>query len=390
MTSHSTNEQPEGDDSISEVFAAYEVTDASVSATEFADEVEVCALEATRPHPHIGWAVLWMFAFWIVQLVVSVVVAVVAVIAAVTQGQDSGKQVEQAMANLSVIMIPIGTLASVVTAVVIAVMFYRQQFIEKLALRGMTWQQTVASLLAVLPFAVIASEMTNWAGEFLPSFNTEVLSQFAASPWPLVFVAACVFPAIGEEIFCRGFLGRGLVANHGVVAGVFLASLLFGVMHIDPVQSIGAFVLGLGLHFIYLTTRSLVAPMLVHMLNNSFAFWTMSNYEWCPLPGLSPLPDGTLIHTPANVMIASVFATAALLGWLYQTRTRWQVMTSASGDEDGPAWSPGYVTAEMPPSNIACFAMSASPPAWLVGAIVLSYGALLAALAVESQSALMP
>jgi len=201
---------------------------------------------------------------------------------------------------------------------VIALFFYRRQFGARLALRGMSWQQGLASLLAVLPFAVIASEVTNWAGEVLPSFNAEVLGQFAASPWPLVFVAACLFPAIGEEIFCRGFLGRGLVAHHGVVGGVLLASLLFGIMHIDPVQSVGAFVLGLGLHFIYLTTRSLLAPMLVHMLNNTFAFWVMRNYEWCPLPGLSPLPDGTQVHTPPSVMITAIVAAAAMLGLLYQ------------------------------------------------------------------------
>ncbi|MEO8495080.1 MAG: CPBP family intramembrane glutamic endopeptidase, partial [Planctomycetota bacterium] len=323
MAAHAPHELPAEDDARREVYAAYKSPEASAVEAEIADSPAYTSRVSARPHPHFGWAVLWMFGFWAVQIAVGVGVAAVVMIAAVAQGQSSAAQLDRAMAAASVIMIPVGTLFSVITAIVIAMIFYRGQFGVLLALRGMSWPQWLASLLAVLPLAVIASEVTNCAGEFLPAINAEVLGTFAASPWPLVFVAACLFPAIGEEIFCRGFLGRGLVANYGAVRGVLLASLLFGIMHIDPIQSIGAFVLGLGLHFIYLTTRSLLAPMLVHMLNNAFAFWLMRNYEWCPLPGLSPLPDGTQVHTPPSVLIAATVAAAALLGLLYQTRTRW-------------------------------------------------------------------
>ena len=35
-------------------------------------------------------------------------------------------------------------------------------------------------------------------------------------------------PGLGEELWCRAFLGRGLVGRHGVVMGVILTSLFFG------------------------------------------------------------------------------------------------------------------------------------------------------------------
>lgn len=386
MTSPTPNKQP-GDDSPANIWSAYEPPGVPAFEADITDGTEDSPQAPARPHPHIGWAVLWMFGFWAVQFAV---VVVVAVIVAFAQGMTSPEQMDQAMAGVAVILIPIGTLASVMTAIAIAVIFYRRQFGRRLALRGMSWQQWLASLLAVLPLAVIASEVTNYAGEFLPSFNAEMFGEFAASPWPLVFVAACVFPAIGEEIFCRGFLGRGLVAHHGAVGGVLLASLLFGIMHIDPVQSIGAFVLGLGLHYIYLTTRSLLAPMLVHMLNNAFAFWLMRNYEWCPLPGVTPLPDGTQVHTPPSVMIAAVAATAALLRLLYQTRTRWLLTTDDSQNVDDEIWSPGYMTAEQPPSDVVCRAVTARPKLWIVAIVVFSYVMLLVTLALESHAVLKP
>ncbi len=341
------------------------------------------------PHPHLGWAVLWMIVFWVVQIGVSVAVALVAIGIAVANGQTSQSQMEQAMASISVIMIPIGTLASVITSIVIAFGFYRREFGRKLALCGMAWHHWIVVTLLVLPLAVIASEITNCAGEVLPQFNAEVLSDFAAAPWPVVFISACLFPAIGEEIFCRGFLGRGLVAHHGAIAGVIFASLLFGIMHIDPVQSVGAAVLGLGLHYIYLTTRSLLAPMLVHMLNNTFAFWVMRNYEWCPLPGLSPLPSGEQVHTPVTVLIAAVAATAALLTLLYQSRTSWLVNSANSQSPQQEAWSPGYITAESPPNGIDSQRTTRWPNLGLAAIVVVTYSLLIGALMLSSQAALV-
>ncbi|MBI2478765.1 MAG: hypothetical protein HYV60_09070, partial [Planctomycetia bacterium] len=109
-----------------------------------------------------------------------------------------------------------------------------------------------------------------------------------------------------------------------------------------------------------------------------------------PLPGLSPLPDGSQVHTPPSVMIAAIAAAMALLGLLYQTRTRWLLTAGDSPQGHERAWSPGYVTAEQPPREIDCRAVSARPRYWLVAIAVLSYGALLAALAVESESVLTP
>src|SRR5262249_59009304 len=68
-----------------------------------------------------------------------------------------------------------------------------------------------------------------------------------------------------------GFVGRGLVARYGPIRGVLLTSFLFGLMHVVPRQVAYAAVMGVILHFTYLTTRSLLIPMLLHFLNNSLS-----------------------------------------------------------------------------------------------------------------------
>jgi len=72
-----------------------------------------------------------------------------------------------------------------------------------------------------------------------------------------------------------------------------------------------------------------------------------------------------------------------MLGLLYQTRTRWLLT-------DETVWSPGYATAEQPPPDIVCRAATSHPKLWLAALVVLSYGALLVALAVKSRAVLTP
>src|SRR5207248_2667396 len=90
----------------------------------------------------------------------------------------------------------------------------------------------------------------------------------ASALWFAILINA-VGPALIEELFCRGFLGRGLVGRYGVLLGVLLTSVIFAVMHSDIPHMALAFVLGVYLHLAYLATRSLWVPVLLHFLTNA-------------------------------------------------------------------------------------------------------------------------
>lgn len=95
---------------------------------------------------------------------------------------------------------------------------------------------------------------------------------YAGYPWWFVVLAVGVGPGVVEELWCRGYLGRGLLGRYGRAGGVFITSLLFGLLHPWPpsyVLTAGA--LGAVLHFTYLASRSLWVPILLHVLNNSTA-----------------------------------------------------------------------------------------------------------------------
>jgi len=54
-----------------------------------------------------------------------------------------------------------------------------------------------------------------------------------------------------------------------------VSALFFGVMHLQPVQVINAFVVGLILGYVYISTDSLWSVMILHAMNNAVAYLMM-------------------------------------------------------------------------------------------------------------------
>jgi len=149
-----------------------------------------------------------------------------------------------------------------------------------------------------------------------------------------------VGPGIGEELWCRGFLGRGLVGRHGFLVGVLLTSLLFGLIHIEPRQALAAFVIGIGLHFSYLASRSILVPMLLHFGNNSLSILSMH------IPALKSL-DIPPEQIPLPIYGTGILLVAAV-GWaFYQSRAR---LADYPAEATIP-WRPAFVGVEYPPAG---------------------------------------
>lgn len=323
--------------------------------------------------PHAGWALAWSLLLGAGQLVAGLAVGLVLAVTILAGGgghspEDFSAKLAERQQLLNGILVPLATFLTLATALGIVVLAFRQETARCMGLRGMTWTQTLLVLLSVLPCALLASEVTNYASEILPSFPLDGFSEFAQESWWLVFVGACLFPGIGEELFFRGFLSRGLIAHHGAWLGTLITAFYFGAIHVHPIQACGAFALGIVLQFVFLTTRSLWGAVLLHTANNAVAFLAMRYGESFPIYGFTtnsrpdpvkdalPIPNydrlieaanGTapIAHTAPLLLVTATAATAALAWGLLKTRTHWL-------RPDGSEWSRGFVSAEGPSPDV--------------------------------------
>lgn len=86
------------------------------------------------------------------------------------------------------------------------------------------------------------------------------------------FAYMLLFVGIGEEMLFRGLIQKDLIEAFGWKWGLLGASILFAVMHMTwrSLPELGfVFIAGLVLGFIYWKTKSLVAPIMLHGVNNT-------------------------------------------------------------------------------------------------------------------------
>jgi membrane protease YdiL (CAAX protease family) len=86
--------------------------------------------------------------------------------------------------------------------------------------------------------------------------------------WLFLFLGAVTAP-IAEEVFFRGFLFGMFWRAGRICLGILFTSLLFAAAHISDAYNTPALLLiGICLAWLYYRTRSLVAPIVAHVLNN--------------------------------------------------------------------------------------------------------------------------
>ncbi|GHU99420.1 hypothetical protein FACS1894211_04780 [Clostridia bacterium] len=96
----------------------------------------------------------------------------------------------------------------------------------------------------------------------------EALSFDTAGKMIVGLLAAALLPAVVEECVFRGVLLRGL-ERAGKRRAVLLSAAAFALMHMNPAQTVHQFLLGIALAVAAVETGSLLAPMIMHFLNNA-------------------------------------------------------------------------------------------------------------------------
>jgi uncharacterized protein len=270
------------------------------------------------PHPGLGGAVLWCLG--IIVFVTILPGAIGGFFAAQQAGVSNANNAAALMESptFAQAMIPwmiAGQILSISIVCLAIVRVTKPETARQIGLRLPSGYHLLLSILALPAIMVVATGVDGLAGLVLPRiFDVEgSLAMMATWPWYVAVLMVGFGPGIGEELWFRAFIGRGLVARHGVVFGVLLTSLLFGLVHLDPRHAIVAMTMGIGLHLIYLATGSLWVPMLLHTLNNTAAILTIAGEQ-------ASFIEATAAEVPWTVYSASVILLGAV-GWsLYQTR----------------------------------------------------------------------
>jgi membrane protease YdiL (CAAX protease family) len=294
-----------------------------------------------------------MVGMYIVQIVAAVVVGVVMVagflLTVGTDPEGTGavgltKVLLAFMRDHLIVILGVAQLATVVFALLAIRLRVRPHGLSRLG-----WQLPWVGhwlLVALLmpPLWLMCSTLQHAMFQVFPSAGSEMadlMNSLSQAPLPILVLVIGFGPAIGEELLFRGLIGRGLVARRGLVQGIIVTSVLFGIMHLNAGQSVGVIPLGLAMHFVYVTTRSFWAPVTLHLINNGFSVVLLKLSDDLPLDQMG---GGETTGVPAHLLVASAAMVTAIAILLWQTRIQFIL-------PDGSEWNPGYVSTEVPPAE---------------------------------------
>src|SRR6516225_7289140 len=275
------------------------------------------------PHPGFWWAVLWCLGFLLITQVLPAIVGFVImfVILLLQSSNQVPLQDLHAITNTDAyaLAMMVSMLLSQIMAVFVSWLVIRlvvgKEWPRILALRRPSLAHLLLAVIGLPGLIIVGMGVDALAKQVLPSIVNmeETMALFGKWPWPLGVLIIGVGPGIGEELWCRGFLGRGLVGRYGYLGGVLLTSFLFGLIHLEPRQVAYAMVMGVFLHGAYLFTRSLLVPIILHMTNNSLSVLAMH------IPALKAI-DMPAEQIPWMVYMAAVLLTAVVALALFQSR----------------------------------------------------------------------
>ncbi len=158
-------------------------------------------------------------------------------------------------------------------AVLFAIIFSRRPAVA-LNLRGCPARQIIAAVVLALLIQPIGATLQQaflqlWnPGEVVTSFLQKIQAIVdTGSHWELLFYLALV-PAVCEELAFRGLILSGFLGGRRILRGVFLSAFFFAVAHTLLVQQLSAFLLGIVLGGIVVTSGSLWPAIVFHAVYN--------------------------------------------------------------------------------------------------------------------------
>jgi membrane protease YdiL (CAAX protease family) len=328
---------------------------------------------ATKKGFTFGKAFLWCAAFVVVTQLVPAAVGVIGlVVTQVAQGGDKGLTMNSPeMDQFFQAILLSGQFLGICFSLLLLRWSAGRGWRRKIGFVAPSPQHVALVVVAMPALMVLSIALEPLVARCLPSLSRfgislsvdEFIKRTEAWWWPLAVLVIGIGPAIGEELWCRGFLGQALASRYGNWGAILLASFLFGLIHVEPPQAAMAFLMGIVLHLCYLASRSIFVPMLIHFMNNTLA--VLDKSQSAPLPVVL-----TLERAYSHSKWLSVIASLAVLGLvgtlLVQTRVR--ILTPSAT----PLPDALYPHVELPVRASANAPVSGGMPAFELGALLVA------------------
>lgn len=174
---------------------------------------------------------------------------------------------------------------------IIIYLFFNRSDLERILKPNMLNLKSVVIILfiwlASLPLIYLIVELyTNLFGNTL----AEIVSEDAHEMFLFNFFFVAITPAIFEEILMRGIVLDGYRNKSRFVAAL-INGFMFGMLHLNSFQFFHTFIAGFVASYLVMATNSILAGMLIHVINNGLPLTINYLYPLDPNIGYAESPN---------------------------------------------------------------------------------------------------
>ena len=87
----------------------------------------------------------------------------------------------------------------------------------------------------------------------------------------IMIIGVVILAPICEELIFRGIVFEKFTTIYSIKTAIILNGILFGIYHMNLLQGINTFFMGMVLAYVYYYRRNITDAILIHMVNNSIA-----------------------------------------------------------------------------------------------------------------------
>lgn len=165
---------------------------------------------------------------------------------------------------------PLVLIGDIITLILIALIFLPSDYgmKDRIKIKRIPIKEYFNILILGIGITILLLFLSSILTKLIPSYN-EVANQLATSRGSaLQLIITIALIPIYEEIFYRGIIFGYLRKNFNIIVAIVVQALVFGVMHLNLVQGIYTFILGIVLALIYMYSESILGNITVHIIFN--------------------------------------------------------------------------------------------------------------------------
>lgn len=148
---------------------------------------------------------------------------------------------------------------------------FKRKFFERLSFNKTSFVSIAVSFIAgcslqmPISFMLSLAENTGIAPDLFEQYSNHLETLMDNQNLVLQILAVGIAAPLLEEIIFRGLIFNQLKKNISIPAAIITQALIFGIVHLNVIQGLYAFVIGIILGLALLWSDSLLLPIAIHM-----------------------------------------------------------------------------------------------------------------------------